>query len=46
MSYDNTAAILGISAGAMRSRLVRGRESLARSMASAPIRRGQSRAAA
>lgn len=46
MSYDNAAAILGISAGATRSRLVRGRESLARSMASAPIRRGQSRAAA
>jgi RNA polymerase sigma factor (sigma-70 family) len=33
MSYDKTASILGISVGAMRSRLLRGRNSLRQSMA-------------
>jgi RNA polymerase sigma-70 factor, ECF subfamily len=45
MTYDATAQILGISAAAMRARLVRGRETLARAMAPAaePSRRRQRR---
>jgi RNA polymerase sigma-70 factor (ECF subfamily) len=41
MTYEATAQILGISAGAMRSQLLRGRETLARQMAPAapPVRR-------
>ncbi len=36
MSYDATARILGVSVGAMRAKLLRGREALARDMAPAP----------
>lgn len=41
MSYDNTAAILGISASTMRTQMLRGREALARAVA--PVRRAVSR---
>jgi RNA polymerase sigma-70 factor (ECF subfamily) len=36
MTYEAAAQILGISAGAMRAKLIRGRESLARELAPAP----------
>ena len=41
MSYDKTASILGISVGAMRSRLLRGRDSLRQSMATPARRRAR-----
>jgi RNA polymerase sigma-70 factor (ECF subfamily) len=41
MTYDATAAILGVSVSAMRARLLHGRESLARQMAPAPASAGR-----
>lgn len=41
MTYEATAQILGMSVGAMRAKLLRGRESLARDMTPPPARRPQ-----
>jgi len=46
MTYEATALILGISITTMRARLLRGRETLAREMTPAPVRRERVRRAA
>jgi RNA polymerase sigma-70 factor (ECF subfamily) len=46
MTYDATAEILGVPVGTMRARLLRGRETLARAMATPEIRRAEPRGSA